>query len=77
MNTRLPVDPTTVHDPSTWQPLRYADGSGNPVTQGFVGAQWQQVTTFALRPPLAARSGRARPGTDQRTTAPRRRPCST
>jgi hypothetical protein len=50
MNTRLPVDPTTVHDPSTWQPLRYADGSGNPVTQGFVGAQWQQVTTFALSP---------------------------
>jgi hypothetical protein len=38
MNTRFPFDPTTVHDPSTWQPLRYADGSGNPVIQGFVGA---------------------------------------
>jgi hypothetical protein len=50
MNTRFPFDPTTVHDPSTWQPLRYADGSGNPVTQGFVGAQWQQATTFALSP---------------------------
>jgi hypothetical protein len=39
-----------LHDLSTWQPLRYVDGSGNPVTQGFVGAQWQQVATFALSP---------------------------
>jgi hypothetical protein len=50
MDIRLPFDPTTVHDPNSWQPLRYVDGNGNLVTPRFVGAQWQQVTTFALRP---------------------------
>ena len=48
MDTRVPFDPTTVHDPNSWQPLRYVDGSGNLVTPGFVGAQWPRVTTFAL-----------------------------
>ena len=48
MDIRFPFGPTTVHDPSTWQPLRCVDGSGNPVTPRFVGAQWQQVATFAL-----------------------------
>jgi hypothetical protein len=37
-----------VHDPNAWQPLRYVDSSGNLVTQGFVGVQWQRVTPFAL-----------------------------
>ena len=50
MDIRFPFDPTTVQDPSTWQPLRYVDGGGTAVTQGFVGAQWQQVATFALSP---------------------------
>jgi hypothetical protein len=28
--------------------LRYVDGGGTVVTPGFVGAQWQHVTTFAV-----------------------------
>jgi hypothetical protein len=47
MDIRVPFDPATVHDPSGWQPLRYLDGTGTLVTPGFVGAQWQHVTTFA------------------------------
>jgi len=50
MDIRLPFDPTTVHDPNVWQPLRYVDGGGNVVTPGFVGAQWQHVSTFAITP---------------------------
>jgi len=50
MDIRVPFDPTTVRDPSRWQPLRYVDGGGTVVTPAFVGAQWQRVTTFALRP---------------------------
>ncbi len=50
MDIRFPFDPTTVHDPNAWQRLRYVDGSGTLVTPGFVGAQWQRVTTFALNP---------------------------
>jgi hypothetical protein len=50
MDIRVPFDPTTVHDANFWQPLRYVDGSGNVVTPGFVGAQWQNVTTFAITP---------------------------
>ena len=47
MDIRAPFDPATVRDINAWQPLRYVDGSGNVVTQPFVGAQWQKVTTFA------------------------------
>ena len=50
LDIRVPFDPTTVHDPNSWQPLRYVARSGNVVTPGFVGAQWQHVTTFALSP---------------------------
>jgi hypothetical protein len=50
MDIRVPVDPAAVRDPSAWQPLRYVDGGGIEVTQGFVGAQWQHVTPFALSP---------------------------
>jgi len=50
MDIRVVFDPTTVHDANAWQPLRYVDGLGDVVTPRFVGAQWQQVTTFALRP---------------------------
>jgi hypothetical protein len=50
MDTRFPLDPQTVHDPSEWQPLRYIDAGGNLVTPGFLGAQWQHVTTFAVTP---------------------------
>jgi hypothetical protein len=48
MDLRVPFDPTPVHDANAWQPLRYFDSSGRLVTQGFVGAQWQRVTPFAL-----------------------------
>jgi hypothetical protein len=50
MDIRVVFDPTAVHDANAWQPLRYVDGLGDVVTPRFVGAQWQQVTTFALRP---------------------------
>ena len=55
MDIRVSFDPTTVHDANAWQPLRYVDGSGNVVTPSFVGAQWPQVTTFAV-PPGSLRS---------------------
>jgi Domain of unknown function (DUF6851)/VCPO second helical-bundle domain len=48
MDIRVPFDPTSVHDPDHWQPLRYVDGSGTLVTPGFVGAQWQHVIPFAM-----------------------------
>jgi hypothetical protein len=48
MDIREPFDPSAVHDPSSWQPLRYADAAANVVTPGFVGAQWQRVMPFAL-----------------------------
>jgi hypothetical protein len=50
MDIRVAFDPTTVHDPNAWQPLRYVDAGGTVVAPGFVGAQWQHVTTFALSP---------------------------
>jgi hypothetical protein len=56
MDVRVPFDPTTVHDPNFWQPLRYVDTSGNLVTQSFVGAQWQHVTAFGLSPSSGLRS---------------------
>ena len=63
MDIRVPFDPQSVHDANSWQPLRYVDGSGNVVTPGFVGAQWQRVTTFALEPgALRSSTGPARDG---------------
>lgn len=50
-------DPATVHDPDRWQPLRYRDATGRLVTPGFVGAQWQRVTPFALSTDGELRSG--------------------
>ncbi len=63
-------DPSTVHDPNTWQPLRYRDASGAVVTPGFVGAQWQHVTPFALSSSGMLRSptGPARYGSSQYRT---------
>jgi len=46
--SRVPSDPSTVSDPSHWQPLQYYDPTGNSVTQMFVGAQWFKVVPFAL-----------------------------
>jgi hypothetical protein len=46
--TTVPVNPATVNDVNRWQPLQYIDGSGNFVTQSFVGAQWTQVIPFSM-----------------------------
>jgi uncharacterized protein DUF6851/vanadium-dependent haloperoxidase-like protein len=58
MDLRVPFDPTSVHDPNAWQPLRYVNAAGAVVTPAFVGAQWQRVTPFAL-----GSSGELRPPT--------------
>jgi hypothetical protein len=50
MDTRVALDPATVHAPDRWQQLRYIDASGALVTPGFAGAQWQHVRPFALTP---------------------------
>jgi hypothetical protein len=63
MDIRAPFDPSTVHDASLWQRLRYVDGSGNVVAPGFVGAHWQRVMTFAITPgALRSSTGPARQG---------------
>jgi hypothetical protein len=63
MDLRGPFDPATVHDPSSWQPLRYVDASGSVVSPGFVGAHWQRVTPFAVQPgSLRSSTGPARYG---------------
>lgn len=69
MDIRVPFNPTSVHDPNFWQPLRYVDGSGDLVTPGFVGAQWQRVTTFAISPgSLRSATGPARYGSAEYIT---------
>jgi hypothetical protein len=35
-------------DPNRWQPLSYVNSSGDLVTQRFMGAQWGEVTPFAM-----------------------------
>jgi Domain of unknown function (DUF6851)/VCPO second helical-bundle domain len=44
----VPIDPFAVIDVNHWQPLQYYDATGAFVTQKFVGAQWINVTPFAL-----------------------------
>jgi len=65
--TRGAFDPAIVRDPNAWQPLRYRDASGAVVTPGFVGAQWQHVTPFALTSNgmLRSSTGPARHGSAQ------------
>jgi Domain of unknown function (DUF6851) len=73
MDLRVPFDPATVHDPNAWQPLRYVDGAGAVVTPGFVGAQWQHVTTFAVSPgSLRSSTGPASTGRPNTLRRPRR-----
>ena len=64
MDTRVALDPTTVHDVNRWQPLTYVDGTGTLVTPRFVGAQWQRVLPFAMSSSdaFAAERGPARNG---------------
>jgi len=35
-------------DPNRWQPLSYVNSTGDLMAQRFIGAQWSQVTPFAL-----------------------------
>jgi hypothetical protein len=56
MDIGAPFDAAAVSDPNAWQPLRYLDTTGAPVTPSFVGAQWQRVTPFALHSSAALRS---------------------
>jgi hypothetical protein len=66
MDLRGPFDPATVRDPSSWQPLKYVDAGGNVVAPGFVGAHWQRVTPFAVRPgSLRSATGPARYGSSE------------
>jgi hypothetical protein len=66
MDICVPFDPSTVHDPSSWQPLRYVDAGGGVVTPGFVGAHWQRVKTFAVSPgSLRSSTGPARYGSPE------------
>ncbi len=37
-----------VSDPNHWQPLTYVNSTGDLVTQRFSGAQWGEVTPFAM-----------------------------
>ncbi|HEY8671270.1 MAG TPA: hypothetical protein VIL63_10560, partial [Terriglobales bacterium] len=37
-----------VSDPNHWQPLTYVNSNGELVTQRFMGAQWCDVTPFAM-----------------------------
>jgi hypothetical protein len=59
MDIRFPFDPTTVHDPSTWQPLRYVDGSGKPSHAGVRRRPVAAGRHVRPQPRLAALSGRA------------------
>jgi hypothetical protein len=44
----VPVNPATITDVNHWQPLQYVDGTGNFVTQKFVGPFWGNVTPLAM-----------------------------
>src|SRR5258706_3825898 len=49
VNTPSPVPARTApSDPNRWQPLTYINSTGDLMTQRFVGAQWSNVTPFAL-----------------------------
>jgi hypothetical protein len=74
VNTPSPVPAraaaSNVSDPNHWQPLTYVNSFGDLMTQRFVGAQWSQVTPFALTSgdqfrPLIARFGPATYGSKE------------
>jgi hypothetical protein len=48
MDIRIPFDPSLVHDPNAWQPLRYVDASGAVVTPGYIAPHWGNVIPFAM-----------------------------
>ena len=48
-NTASPVPARAApSDPNHWQPLSYVSSTGDLMSQRFVGAQWCEVTPFAL-----------------------------
>jgi PAP2 superfamily len=50
LNSPTPVPTITApSDPNHWQPLIFVNSTGDLMTQRFVGAQWCEVTPFALR----------------------------
>ncbi len=51
-----PFDPSTLHDPRRWQPLRYRSVQGDLVTPAFIGPHWGRVVPFALPPDMPLRS---------------------
>jgi hypothetical protein len=67
MDLVLGFDQAAVRDPNLWQPLSYLDATKAPVTQPFVGAQWERVVPFALKWAAQLRSsiGPARYGSNQ------------
>ncbi len=49
LNTPSPVPSRAApSDPNHWQPLNYVNSTGDLMTQRFVGAQWCDVTPFAM-----------------------------
>ena len=48
MDTRIPLDLSTVNDPNRWQPLTWINLNGDLVTPTFIGPHWQNVAPFAL-----------------------------
>jgi len=49
VNTPSPVPARAApSDPNHWQPLAYVNSAGDLMTQRFVGAQWGDVTPFAM-----------------------------
>jgi hypothetical protein len=49
VNNPSPVPARTApSDPNHWQPLTYVNSTGDLMTQRFMGAQWSEVTPFAL-----------------------------
>ena len=48
-NTPSPIPARAApSDPNHWQPLSYVSSTGDLMTQRFMGAQWCEVTPFAL-----------------------------
>jgi hypothetical protein len=45
--TSVPVQ-ASMSDPNHWQPLVHVNSTGDLMTQRFVGAQWCEVTPFAM-----------------------------
>jgi hypothetical protein len=62
--TKYPIinTPEDIKDPNRWQPLEVPEGKSGSKVQTFVGAQWANVTPFALSSPsqFLAKTGPAR-----------------